>query len=45
MKEGETEGHIGRLAGLAVMKDGALVVGDDTNGVITSPTAARVPRC
>lgn len=26
--------HYGRLAGLAVMKDGSLLVGDDTNGVI-----------
>jgi Raf kinase inhibitor-like YbhB/YbcL family protein len=28
------DGHFARLAGLAVAKDGALLVGDDTNGVI-----------
>jgi glucose/arabinose dehydrogenase len=26
--------HFGRLAGLAVMPDGALLVSDDTNGMI-----------
>ncbi|MGV3615506.1 MAG: YbhB/YbcL family Raf kinase inhibitor-like protein [Fimbriimonas sp.] len=27
-------GHLGRLVGLATMKDGSVLVGDDTNGVI-----------
>ncbi|MBC8134335.1 MAG: sorbosone dehydrogenase family protein [Fibrella sp.] len=36
-ESGSTEGEVGhfaRLAGVAVAKDGALLVGDDTNGVI-----------
>jgi glucose/arabinose dehydrogenase len=28
------QGHFGRVAGLAVMKDGALLVSDDANGII-----------
>ena len=34
VQEGETWGHLGRLCGLAQAQDGALLLSDDTNGVL-----------
>jgi Raf kinase inhibitor-like YbhB/YbcL family protein len=37
-------GHIARLAGIAVAKDGALLVGDDANGIIYRVSYQAPPR-
>jgi glucose/arabinose dehydrogenase len=36
--------HFGRMAGLAVAKDGVLLVSDDTNGVIYRVAYSAPPR-
>ena len=39
------EAHFGRIVGLAQLRDGSLLVGDDTNGIIyrVSYTGAGTP--
>lgn len=37
-------GHIARLAGLAVMKDGSMLIGDDANGIIYRVSYKAPPR-
>jgi glucose/arabinose dehydrogenase len=40
----DRQSHFGRIAGLAVAKDGALLVSDDTNGVIYRVSHQGGPR-
>jgi glucose/arabinose dehydrogenase len=42
--EGEQPKHFGRLAGLAVLPDGSLLVSDDANGVIYRVSHGEEPR-
>ena len=40
----DRQSHFGRIAGLAVAKDGALLVSEDTNGVIYRVSHEGGPR-
>lgn len=42
-QQGSEYSHLGRLVGLATMKDGSLVVGDDTNGILYRISYAGSP--